>query len=57
MTTGVIHCLYIGITVSNGVHQGGVLSSFIFAVYLDSLLKKFSLSGVKLAHRGMDKVH
>ena len=31
---------------SNDVRQGGVLSPFLFAVYLDSLLNELSLSGV-----------
>ena len=33
-------------TVTNGVRQGGVLSPFLFAVYLDNLLCELSLSGV-----------
>ena len=40
------NCHSSGFSVSNGVRQGGVLSPFLFAVYLDSLLKELSLSGV-----------
>ena len=38
--------LSISFTVSNGVRQGGVLSPFLFAIYLDSLLEELSLCGV-----------
>ena len=40
-------------TVSNGVRQGGVLSPFLFAVYLDSLLNELSLTGVGCCWRWM----
>jgi len=39
--------------VSNGVHQGGVLSPFLFAVYLDGLLDELSASGVGCYWRWM----
>ena len=32
--------------VSNGVRQGGVLSPFLFAIYVDDLFSELSLSGV-----------
>ena len=32
-------------SVSNGVRQGGVLSPYLFAAYLDSLLDELSFSG------------
>ena len=35
-----------GFSVSNGVRQGGVLSPYLFAVYLDGLLEELSNSGV-----------
>ena len=38
---------------SNGVGQGGVLSPFLFAVYLDDLLSELSLSGVGCRWRWM----
>ena len=47
------NCLSSSFTVSNGVRQGGVLSPFLFAVYLDSLLKELSLSGVGCCWRWM----
>ena len=40
-------------TVTNGVCQGGVLSPFLFAVYLDNLLCELSLSGVGCYWRWM----
>ena len=40
-------------TVTNGVRQGGVLSPFLFAVYLDNLLCELSLSGVGCYWRWM----
>ena len=40
-------------TVSNGVRQGGVLSLFLFAVYLDGLIDELSLSGVGCRWRWM----
>ena len=46
-------CLSRSFTVSNGVRQGGVLSPFLFAVYLDSLLNELSLSGVGCCCRWM----
>ena len=39
-------CLSRGFSVSNGVRQGGVLSPYLFAVYLDGLLEELSNSGV-----------
>ena len=36
-------CLSRSFTVSNGVRQGGVLSPFLFAVYLDSLLNELDV--------------
>ena len=47
------NCHSSGFSVSNGVQQGGVLSPFLFAVYLDSLLKELSLSGVGCRWRWM----
>ena len=40
-------------TVTNGVRQGGVLSPFLFAVYMDNLLCELSLSGVGCYWRWM----
>ena len=40
-------------TVTNSVRQGGVLSPFLFAVYLDNLLCELSLSGVGCHWRWM----
>jgi len=34
------------LNVTNGVRQGGVLSPFLFAIYLDSTLDELSASGV-----------
>ena len=39
-------CLSVPFSVSNGVRQGSVLSPYIFAVYLDSLLVDLSNSSV-----------
>ena len=39
-------CLSRGFIVSIGVRQGGVLSPYLFAVYLDGLLEELSNSGV-----------
>ena len=39
-------CLSRGFSVSNGVRQGGVLSPYLFALYLDGLLEELSNSGV-----------
>ena len=47
------NCLSRSFTVSNGVRQGSVLSPFLFAVYLDSLLNELSLSGVGCCWRWM----
>ena len=47
------NCHSSGFSVSNGVRKGGVLSPFLFAVYLDSLLKELSLSGVGCRWRWM----
>ncbi len=38
-------CIY-GLSVLNGVKQGGVLSPVLFAVYIDGLLNQLSKSGV-----------
>ena len=39
-------CLSNSFNISNGVCQGGILSPFLFAVYLDGLLDELSASGV-----------
>ena len=39
-------CRSRGFSVSNGVRQGGVLSPYLFALYLDGLLEELSNSGV-----------
>ena len=39
-------CISQGFSVSNGVRQGGVLSPYLFAVYLDGLLEELSNGGV-----------
>ena len=39
-------CTSISFAVANGVRQGGVLSPFFFAVYLDDLLYELSLASV-----------
>ena len=46
-------CFSGSFTVANGVRQGGVLSPFLFAVYLDSLLCELSLSAVGCYWRWM----
>ena len=46
-------CLSNSFNVSNGVRQGGVLSPFLFAVYLDGLLDELSASGVGCYWRWM----
>ena len=46
-------CFSDSFTVANGVRQGGVLSPFLFAVYLDSLLCGLSLSAVGCYWRWM----
>ena len=40
------NCLSSSFSISNGVRQGGVLSPYLFAVYLDSLLDELSFAGV-----------
>ena len=46
-------CLSNSFNVSNSVHQGGVLSPFLFAVYLEGLLDELSASGVGCYWRWM----
>ena len=40
------NCLSSSFSISNGVRQGGVLSPYLFAVYLNSLLDELSFAGV-----------
>ena len=47
------NCLSSCFSVTNGVRQGGVLSPFLFAVYLDGLLDELSTSGVGCYWRWM----
>ena len=35
-----------GFNISNGVRQGGILSSYLFSLYLDGLLEELADSGV-----------
>ena len=40
-----VPCLSQGFNLSNGVRQGGILSPFLFAVYLEGLIEELSNSG------------
>ena len=46
-------CISTSFAVANGVRQGGVLSPFFFAVYLDDLLYELSLANVGCFWRWM----